>query len=251
MAAVEPLGPPPGDVPADGLSEVPSVGPARPPVNDAVRAQILATEHWSLLGTRSTMWSEVMSRITIHLTVSSAALVVLALVAQATDFGPSFQVLSLGLTSAVLVLGTLTGVRVMNASQDDVWLIIGMNRLRRAYISLDPGLAEHFVTSWEGGEDGLMRTYLMGGTRSTLSHVLASTAMFMTAVNTIVAGTLGALVANAAGAAAGATVAIGAAGGLLYLLAMLEVGRRTFASARLEQTRDDAGPGRGRRPTAA
>ena len=44
----------------------------------AVRAQILATEHWSLLGTRSTMWSEVMSRITIHLTVVSASLVVLA-----------------------------------------------------------------------------------------------------------------------------------------------------------------------------
>jgi len=52
-----------------------------------VRAQILATEHWSLLGTRSTLWAEVMSRITIHLTVASAALVVLALVAQASGFG--------------------------------------------------------------------------------------------------------------------------------------------------------------------
>lgn len=232
MSAVEPVGPPPGDEP--------SVVPARPPLSDAVRAQILATEHWSLLGTRSTMWSEVMSRITIHLTVSSAALVVLALVAQATDFGPSFQVLALGLTSAVLVLGTLTNIRVMNASQDDVWLIIGMNRLRRAYVSLDPGLAQHFVTSWEDGEDGLMRSYLMGGSRSTLSHVLASTAMFVTAVNTIVAGTLGALVANAAGTGAGATAAIGVASGLLYLLTMLEVGRRTFTSARLEGPARDA-----------
>ena len=37
------------------------VTPPQPPV--AVRAQILATEHWSLLATRSMTWSEVMSRI--------------------------------------------------------------------------------------------------------------------------------------------------------------------------------------------
>lgn len=78
------------------------------PVPLAVRAQLLATEHWSLLATRSTTWSEVMSRISIHLTVSSAALVLLALVAQASGFGTAFTVLSIGLTAAILVLGTLT-----------------------------------------------------------------------------------------------------------------------------------------------
>jgi hypothetical protein len=51
----------------------------------AVRAQILATEHWSLLATRSQTWAEVMSRISIHLTVTSASLVVLALVTQASS----------------------------------------------------------------------------------------------------------------------------------------------------------------------
>ncbi len=33
------------------------------PVPASVRAQLLATEHWSLLATRSQTWSEVMSRI--------------------------------------------------------------------------------------------------------------------------------------------------------------------------------------------
>ena len=74
------------------------------PVPAAVRAQILATEHWSLLGTRSLTWSEVMSRITIHLTVTSASLVVLALVAQATGFGTGFQVMAIGLAASALVL---------------------------------------------------------------------------------------------------------------------------------------------------
>jgi hypothetical protein len=53
-------------------------GSSPPQQAASVRAQILATEHWSLLATRSMTWSEVMSRIVIHLTVLSASLVVLA-----------------------------------------------------------------------------------------------------------------------------------------------------------------------------
>ena len=205
------------------------------PPSPAVRAQILATEHWSLLGTRSTLWSEVMSRITIHLTVVSASLVVLALVAQASGFGTPFTVLSIGLASAALILGTLTGVRVMNASHDDSALILGMNRIRAAYVALDPGIADYLMTSWEGGRAGLMATYTMGLQRSTLSHVLGSTAMFVNVVNALVAGTLGALVAEAAGAHAGVVAVVGVLSGAAYLVAWLEWGRRTFS------VRPDAG----------
>ena len=57
--------------------------PAQPaPVPASVRAQLLATEHWSLLATRSQTWSEVMSRIMAQFTFTSAVLVVLALVVQ-------------------------------------------------------------------------------------------------------------------------------------------------------------------------
>jgi hypothetical protein len=56
--------------------------PTPPQPSVALRAQILATEHWSLLATRGMTWSEVMSRIVIHLTLLSASLVVFALVAQ-------------------------------------------------------------------------------------------------------------------------------------------------------------------------
>jgi hypothetical protein len=60
----------------------PPVGPVPP----GVRAQILATEHWSLLATRSTAQAEVLSRISILLTFVSATTVRIALVGQATDF---------------------------------------------------------------------------------------------------------------------------------------------------------------------
>ena len=70
MSSEHPMPP----IPDRPVTDVPDAVPA------GVRAQLLATEHWSLLATRGTTWSEVMSRITIHLTVSSASLVVLALV---------------------------------------------------------------------------------------------------------------------------------------------------------------------------
>lgn len=38
---------------------------SRAEAQPAVVAQLLATEHWSLLATRSVLWSELMSRITI------------------------------------------------------------------------------------------------------------------------------------------------------------------------------------------
>ena len=195
----------------------------------AVRAQILATEHWSLLGTRGTTWTEVISRISIHLTVASAGLVVLALVAQGVGFGMAFDVLSIGLASGVLVLGTLTGVRVHNASIDDAALIMGMNRIRAAYVAIDPGLAPYFVASWHDDRAGLMRTYTMGAARHMVSHVVGSTSMFMNVVNAIVAGVLGALIANAANATPSLTAIIGSLSALAYFFVMLAIGRRTFA----------------------
>lgn len=198
------------------------------PVPPSVRAQVLATEHWSLLATRSMTWSEVMSRITIHLTVTSASLVVLALVAQATGFGTGFRVMAIGLAAYSLVLGTLTAARVHNASHDDAAMVLGMNRLRAAYVDLDPGIAPYLVAGTTTDRDGLMQTYLMGARRSTFSHVVASTAMFMNAVNTMVAGTLGALVAYAVGAGPVVTSVAGVLTALAHLGAMVEWGRRTF-----------------------
>jgi hypothetical protein len=206
---------PPADVAAE------QVGPG-------VRAQLLATEHWSLLATRSTTWSEVMSRITIHLTVSSASLVVLALVVQASGFGTAFDVMSVGLAAAILVLGTLTAVRVHNASTDDAAMILGMNRLRAAYAELDPTITRFLVTGVHDDLAGVSRTYAMGFPRSTVSHVIGSTSFFMTMVNSIVAGTLGALVAHVAGGSTPVVSVVGTLVGATYLAVMLEIGRRSF-----------------------
>ena len=194
----------------------------------AVRVQILATEHWSLLGTRGTTWTEVMSRISIHLTVASAGLVVLALVAQLTGFGTAFNVLAIGLASAILLLGTITGVRVSNASVDDHALIAGMNRIRAAYLAIDPELAQYFVAASRDDSAGVMQTYTLGARRHVVSHIVGSTNMFMSVVNSIVAGVLGALIAHAANAAAASIVVIGSLSALVYFALTLGISIRTF-----------------------
>lgn len=196
----------------------------------SVRAQLLATEHWSLLAARGLTWSEVLSRITLHLTVTSAALVVLALVTQASGFGPPFFVFAISLTSAILVLGILTGVRVHHASRDDAAMIAGMNRLRGAYMELVPGLDEYFVTSWHDDLAGVTQSITMGTPRSVLSHVVGSTSMFINMVNTITAGALGALVTAASGGSPAVISVVGVSCAVPYLLVTLEVGRRSFTA---------------------
>jgi hypothetical protein len=158
------------------------------PVPPAVRAQLLATEHWSLLATRSQTWSEVMSRIMGQFTFTSASLVVLALVVQQDGVdGEVFRPLALGLGAAVMLTGSLTTLRVLNASMEDAMLVRGMNRLRRAYVDLDPGIEPYLVTGTYDDLAALGKTYTMGPQRD-LSQVLASAGTFSLFTTTLVVG---------------------------------------------------------------
>jgi hypothetical protein len=192
------------------------IGMTEVPAGPAVRAQLLATEHWSLLATRSQTWSEVMGRISAQFTFASASLVVLALTLQVVGLNSSFRLLATWLGISVLVTGTLTALRVRNASQQDLMLVIGMNRLRAACLELDPGIKEYLVTGWTEDSAGVGLTYDMGVRRSPLSHFFASAFVFAGAVNIIVAAGLGAVLADTAGIDGAATALIGAASALLY-----------------------------------
>ena len=182
----------------------------------AVRAQILATEHWSLLATRSLIWAEVMGRITAQFTFASASLVALALTQQALGVNDSFRILALWLGLSVLVTGSLTALRVRNASQEDLMLVAGMNRLRAAYVEMDPSISDHLVTGWTHDPAGIRRTYAMGVRRSGLSHFLASAYLFASTVNGIVAAGLAAILADTTGAGQTATALVGTAAAIAY-----------------------------------
>jgi hypothetical protein len=89
------------------------------------RAQLLATEHWSLLATRSMTWNEIFSRTGTLLTVVSATVVALSLVAQATGFGEDSQVFALLVLPITVLVGLGTYPRLIEADIEDAWLVVG------------------------------------------------------------------------------------------------------------------------------
>ena len=115
------------------------------PISASMRLQILSTEHWSLLASRSLAWNESFSRAGMFLAALSGAIVALALVAQATDFGDGFLLTALVILPVVLFVGTATVVRLGDSNYHDAICIIGMNRIRHAYLELAPELEPYFV----------------------------------------------------------------------------------------------------------
>jgi hypothetical protein len=194
----------------------------------AVRAQLLATEHWSLLATRSTAQSEVLSRITTFLMLVSSSIVGLALIGQVTRFDERFITFALVLLGMLAVIGTLTQMRVGNAAIEDLALVIGMNRLRAAYVELDPAIERYLVTSAHDDDKGVWQTYnpLVGPHR--LPNLLASGGTFITVVTAGLTGAFGALVALALDAPGPIIGVVAAACGLAFLVGSVLLGRRKY-----------------------
>jgi hypothetical protein len=169
----------------------------RPDLPDAVRIQILATEHWSLLANRSMIWNEIFTRTGMFLTTLSAAAVAIALVAQATDFGENFRIFSLLVLPVELLLGFGTFIRLNAALEEDFWLVVGMNRLRRAYFDIAPDLEQYFVTSGFDDVPGFMQSYSAFGRPISLGvtpgRVLSSSAAIVGVLDCLLVGITAAL----------------------------------------------------------
>ena len=188
-------------------------------VSPSVRAQLLATEHWSVLASRSTTQNELLVRIAIFLTLVSASVVSLALIGQATDFDGRFDVFTIVLFSILLLVGTLTLLRVFNGGDEDLAYVIGMNRLRAAYTELDPGIDRYFIASKHDDERGIGQTYAYFPHSSKVVQPLASSMMFILVVDAVVAGVLSGLAANAVDAPGVVVAIVAAAASIAYFTA--------------------------------
>jgi hypothetical protein len=202
-------------------------------------AQILATEHWSLLASRSLIWNEAMSRATVFLSVLSAATIALALLADATGFGPQTTTLALVLLPVVLFLGIAAHSRLVDINREEVELVLAMNRLRHAYLQLAPALEPYLTTGHHDDEQGLAASYLRasgsGPRLGRLTQFLVNTPTIVATVDAALAAAIVVLVVRAAEAAT-TTLAV-AAGALAFLVVWavlfslqrraLDPGRRT------------------------
>src|SRR5437667_11980549 len=80
-----------------------------------------------------------------YLTTLSGAIVALGLVGGATGFGQSFTLFALVILPVVLFIGLATWIRLGASNYHEALCVIGMNRIRAAYLQLAPDLQRHFV----------------------------------------------------------------------------------------------------------
>jgi hypothetical protein len=214
------------------LSPTPAAEPAPVPgpggetatsteITPAMRLQILSTEHWSLLASRNLAWNETFTRTGIFLTALSGAIVALALVAQASDFGEGFRLFGLVILPVVLFIGIGTSLRLDSSSYHDVICIIGMNRIRAAYLELAPDLSRYFVMGTNDDFEGIEATMGVVPGRSFPLSVIAATPWLVSMLNALLAGAIGALLTMQLGADALPAILVGAA---VFLIALAFVG---------------------------
>jgi hypothetical protein len=188
------------------------------PVPEAVRMQILATEHWGLLATRGMIWNEIFTRATMFFTLVSVSVVALALVAQASEFGDDFRLFALLLLHVVLGAGFFTVMRMGDALRVDTMSIIGMNRLRHAYLDIAQDLEPYFVMSRYDDDRGLLWTAGVPGFHA--GQVVTSTSFLVGIVDAMVAAVLVGLIVESLGASPPLYVLAGIMGAASVLIGL-------------------------------
>jgi hypothetical protein len=197
--------------------------PLAPQPGAAIKLQILSTEHWSLLATRSLTYTESFSRVGMFLTVMSGSVIALALIAQADRFSKTFILISILLLAVVLFVGVATIGRLLDLNRDDIRWVIGMNRLRHAYVQLNPEVQSFFVASPYDDLGGVWKTLGIETPRRDLRsvfHGFQTLPGMLTVIVASVAGAIGALAAVAF-AFEQAAVVVATATAFLIALALL------------------------------
>ncbi len=173
-------------------------------LDDPRALEILTTEHWSLLSSRTLGYQEMIGRTTIFVSILSAAVVALAVLATPRYFGPAFFWFALLLLSVALAIGIATFCRGVTINFEDALWITGMNLLRKAYVEIVPELKPYFVTNLD--------ERLSHGSRQRLTNLvnsLTTTSAVVAALNSVLAGALSSDLTALAGAGATIDVATG------------------------------------------
>jgi hypothetical protein len=201
--------------------------------------QILSTEHWSLLATRSLGYTDIYSRANMFFSMLSGAVIALALIAQAGHFGETFTVAAILLLGIVVFVGQTTLARIGQLNYEDSLWVRGMNRIRHAYLEMHPELKDYFVTSQYDDMRGILTTLGIRTTSEPGQHFLVDLGHFLTIVPgmmviivAVVAGAWVAIVSVALGASQPLAIAVGAVLFVITVAANMIYGRRRIRGTR-------------------
>ena len=213
---------------APGSTRVASIPTPSSPQDQAGRVQLLSTEHWSLLATRSMSWNEAFSRTGTFLSTLSAGTVALALAGPAMLFGSAFALFAVVILSVILFLGVATYVRLTQVNNEDLYWVYGMNRIRAAYARIVPGIEHEFITGHTVDAAGLARTFgaVDVTTSSSIAHMLITTPAVVGVISSVVFGVLVGLITSQFVASEAVAVGVGVVGALIGVGLMIRYATR-------------------------
>lgn len=190
---------------ADGPGARAKTAGGNPGLDDPRALQILSTEHWSLLASRSLSYNETFARAGMFLTFLGASLVALGLIAGATGFTPQLALVATVILATDLFVGFATFGRILDASQEEMACVAGMNRIRHAYREMVPGIEPYFSTPFHDDALSVLSAYGLpeGGTTplQDLIHGMTTAPAMVGVVVAIVGGALLSTIALGLGAA--------------------------------------------------
>lgn len=195
--------------------------------------QILSTEHWSLLTSRSLAYNEAFIRGGMFLTFLSMSFVALALLAQAMSFGDEFLTIAAVILAFDLVIGLATFGRIAGANEDDLRALHGMARIRHGYTQIAPIATPYFTTATHDDMAAVLLGY--GNVPTTAAgnvlYALTTSGGMIGLIVSMVGGVLAAVLAILIGASGASAVWIGIVGGVLVATILGAV-----AAARIPRT---------------
>ena len=191
--------------------------------------QILMTEHWSLLASRSLVYTESMSRTAIFVASLTGSVVSLALVGQATDFGDGFVAFALVLLPVVFFLGVATFVRLAQVNWEDAVWVQGMNRIRHAYLDLAPELEPYFVTSKYDDDLGVIQSSIAMREWPSWTQAFVAVPGVVGVVDSVVLGAIAAIAGIGLEVGTAGVIALGVSFFFVAILGFVAWGRRQIA----------------------
>jgi len=193
-----------------------------------MRLQILSTEHWSLLASRNLAWNETFSRAGMFLSTLTGAIVALALVAQATEFGEDFRLFALVILPVVLYVGIGTLLRLGMAQYHDLVCVVGMNRIRAAYLELAPDVERFLVMGFHDDWRGIDVTMAVEPGHSLPVRMIASGPMLVSVINAVLLAAIAALGSVQLGLSGLPALAAGVVGFILGMAVQVWYARRAI-----------------------
>jgi hypothetical protein len=179
--------------------------PERSAADDAERRrqllQALTTEHFTLQTARSATIADSNGRSALYLATVSSAVVALAFIGQLAHTGPAFLPFALALLPALVLLGILTYLRLVQTAIEDLFYARAINRIRRHYVDLDPDGGRWFLLCGFDDPAGVLAAMGLAspGAAHSRWHLLSHAASMVAVVTSIIGGVGVALAANAAG----------------------------------------------------